>query len=256
MEAVLDEVIVMEDSQEEGKYLVEELTKRDFKAKLCDNIREVMQIADEIDSAFFAIDIDMGPGRRKEGLDAIEQLKRLGEEAKKQFRVAALTSHAVFRADAAKAGVDDFIIKDSSTKDALELITRALEARLMNQARVVDKHQEELAKTTYASLSRHLKDSEFRLALNSVYTAQSWPRLLEKESMLLAVLSSELEAINKGEPREELTSLLQRAASELEQNRARDIDVGSWIIQLRQQGSTVVRQWLDDSAVENFPNDL
>ena len=126
----------------------------------------------------------------------------------------------------------------------------------MNQARVVDKHQEELAKTTYASLVRHLMDSEFRLALNSVYTAQSWPRLLEKESMLLAVLSSELEVINKGEPREQLTSLLQRAASELQQNRARDIDVGAWIIQLRQQGSSVVRQWLDDSAVENFPNDL
>jgi ActR/RegA family two-component response regulator len=258
MSAAVEEVIVMDDAPEDAEPLIHELEIRSIDAQLCSNIVDLLHMAKGLDHVVFVIDIDMGPNRQEEGLTAIQQLNAMRERDGKRFLIAALTSHAEYKARAARAGVDIFIVKDKPQIDALEVITYAIQDRINQHTKEADQTQAELAALQYENLDRQLREDNISAALRSVHNALKWPRLLPNESALLTILADQL-AINDANDEifsGQRKSLLQEAVDMLRKDRARTAVVGEWLAKARKENIEVLHRWLEDEHIEDIMEEL
>jgi len=64
----IDRVVIVEDEKDVVETLEQVLQKRGLHVDSCDSLATVRDVARSLDMAMFVVDIDLGPGRRTEGL--------------------------------------------------------------------------------------------------------------------------------------------------------------------------------------------
>jgi ActR/RegA family two-component response regulator len=252
-------VVILEDMQEAAKNLKNELHKRKVSAHLCKSIGELITHASTMMAAMFAVDLDMGEGRRQEGLDAVKELRKLSRNKRRSFYIAALTSHSELQEEASQAGVDAFIVKSSARTDALELLTRLSAHTIEVEKMWADPIQTELAKREYSNLARQLKtvrtlNHGLRLssAIATIQRALNWPFLLPNEQLVLSTLDEQLRAAHeRGDIDEETLKICIEGVEIIAKDRSLDRPISEWIQRAHLRSSDFIFSWLDNEDLDN-----
>ena len=259
---LLGEVVIMEDDKLEGELLAKELSELNFAPQMCGDIKGLIEIAKSKYDCTFVLDIDMGARRNREGIAATRQLKALASQRHVLLRVLALTSHDDLCEEAASAGADAFVVKETRKRDALEIITRALQWKIDRDASTADAQQAQLAGLGYADLERQLKknktptDASIRIALTSVRKSMRWPRLLENEQMILSVLEQLLAKSQETSDLDlKVLELCLAGVVMLKTDRARNQPISDWLMQVQLSSNDPILRWLEDETMEDSSDD-
>ena len=257
-----DLFIIYEDMKESAQQLKKELKKWNTDVVICSDLQRLQTVAArETSRAMFAIDIDMGAGRRSEGLEAIRTVKSIAENGKREFFVAVLTSHSGRVEEAMSAGADVFLPKKTCTTDALELLARYKSFQLENIRSESKRVEDELATREYGHLLEqlnHLQESastvDLSIALTTTRQALSWPFLLENERLILCALEG---ALQRGEKEGDVSFIPINScvdgAQLLCRNRARDRDsVVRWLKAAHTRKVDLAFRWL---TIDPFGDD-
>ncbi|MEX2281105.1 MAG: response regulator [Gemmatimonadota bacterium] len=195
------QAFVLEDATDFAAALKKELESFDVTATIFDNADDLVEAATALEEGMLLLDLDMGVGRNREGIEAVGSLRELQEAHAKDFYIAAYTSHADYQKDALEAGVDAFLVKDSPRVDALELITLASAHSIDLHRRAAEHLHKELARRAYPELIRDLrllkgeqKLPQYRRAVSAARRALARPFLSEDETIVLSAVSQILES--------------------------------------------------------------
>jgi hypothetical protein len=235
--------------------------------RLCASIEEVRQLVEELKNSLspeivFILDIDLGREREREGLDAIRELNVLRAAYSLPFYIAVLTSHSEFEADAAEAGADVFLVKESHTIDALELLAR-LESRAVDRMSAVAREtQTQLAQREYKELRRRLtklKEGKIEYLSESIASIRrglSWPLLPPEDQMILSMLSGPLSrAERNGQIQPTVVDLAIEGIDLLRHERPEEQELIDWAARIKAVCSDALIPWLtgqDPSIIEDW----
>jgi ActR/RegA family two-component response regulator len=252
-------VVIMEDMQEAAKNLKNELHKRKVITYLCKGITDLVNQASTMMAAMFAIDLDMGEGRRREGLDAIKELRKLSKSKRRSFYIAALTSHSELQEEASQAGVDAFIVKSSARTDALELLTRLSAHTIEVEKMWANPIQVELATREYSNLARQLRTAknpnrQLRLssAVATIHRALNWPFLLPNEQLVLSTLDEQLRAADeRGDIDEEILDICIEGVEIIAKVRGMDKPISEWIQRAHLKSPEFIFSWLGNEDLDD-----
>ena len=248
--------VIFEDLPDAAQRLKRELEKWQLRAWICKDLDELHRLTNEImNEAVYAIDIDMGEGRRTEGIAAIQYLKQTARDRQKDFYIAALTTHVEFELQASQAGVDAFIVKTSSETDALELLTRLRQDEIETLREEADKPQTALALREYKELERQLKSakktSRVKSALDTIQRALNWPFLLTNEQIVLAALDEQLRALDaQKKPSKKVLDLCLDGVKLLLNDRARKTPIDEWLNRANEGSPDFMLRWIDEEVFD------
>lgn len=117
------DIVVMEDDAESFSRIRETLADLGLKVIKADNVESAIQIAHHGSAKHFLLDVNMGPGRHEEGLDALEALKRYNQD----LRVGIYTAYPHVFHKALRAGADILVRKTDVKPDLEKIVTTLLE---------------------------------------------------------------------------------------------------------------------------------
>ncbi len=132
-------ILLLEDDLQQAAALTERLGAEGFSCQTFTDADKLLEWAGSLRDtpAVFVLDTDLGPGREREGLQALRTLQSLRRQRGDDFYLAVLTSHGDTVSEAADLGADLFLQKSSSIQiDSLELQAR-LYTRDTEKARAV-----------------------------------------------------------------------------------------------------------------------
>jgi DNA-binding NarL/FixJ family response regulator len=211
--------VIYEDEKITASTVGEYFKDLDLEPRLFDVLKELLKFAREAISALFIIDINMGSGRPREGLEAIRALQQIRIEQSRRFYIAALTSGPEHAQAAAAAGADCFFEKSPDMRhDTLEIAARAV-AHLETENR--DQGQEitrRLILESFKVIESHLGGAlasgrpmlHLRQADTAARSALRRPFLLDNDARILAVITNSLsEMLQADEMSRELVNQLQ-----------------------------------------------
>ena len=115
------DLLLLEDDLAAAEDLRDELAKHEVTAEIYDSKDGLLERAAQLKAAKAVLDVKLGAGREREGIETAAALRRL-EKRGHEFYIVALTQHLDSRAGAGQAGVDAFIAKTEAEEEALELV--------------------------------------------------------------------------------------------------------------------------------------
>jgi DNA-binding NarL/FixJ family response regulator len=249
-------VVIFEDLDRAGRRLKEELAKWKVPAVICKTMSELQRVVPTLRSCMFAIDIDMGASRRREGFEAIRYLKG-ASVAGSSFYIAALTSHVEYKFEASKAGVDAFVVKTSTETDALELITRLSAHIIEREKESAYVPQSLLAEREYGEIRRQLsavkRNPKRRLAtpLDTIQRALNWPFLFPNEQLILSALFEQVSSAQEtGKFDKKIASLCLEGVAMLLDARAQNSPVEDWLLRAKKTSASFTLNWMDEEIFD------
>ncbi|HEX8501806.1 MAG TPA: hypothetical protein VF659_14580 [Pyrinomonadaceae bacterium] len=252
-------VIVLSGQPDGAERLLAELKRHEVEALPCPGVTAALEVAPHLPSPVFVIDLDAcGPGV---GLEAIRLLKMTQEAVGHPFYVAALGEREDSRREAAQAGADVFLVKDSAETDALELITRIAQHKIQIERAAATKTQTQLAVRWYEELVRQLRELRkspargMGAAAETVQRALNWPFLMPQEQHVLTALYMQMLAAGGRAADPRTIDLCVEGASMLADDRAKGADVKAWSERARRHSPDFTLAWLDEEYFDDDPEE-
>lgn len=184
-------VYVLEDNRGTAKVLGNHLEKDGHSVRLFETTRDIRRYAPKLESrSVFVIDLKLGRGPNRDGLDVISFLADLKKAEHKDYRIVALTSHDECEQEARSRGADDFLVKRDNKRDAQYLQLRLTEADRDSSVAYLNEKRAALAHSEYQELEEKLtsKGSSINWIIESVERALSWPSLPDYERLILSAI--------------------------------------------------------------------
>ncbi len=194
-------VYVLEDHRGTAKVLGKHLEKDGHAVRLFETVKDIRRHAPKLESrSVFVIDLKLGPGSNRDGLDAISFLAHLKKAARKEYRIVALTSHDECGSEARLRGADDVLVKRDNKRDAQYLQLRLTEADRDNSVAYLNEKRAALAVSEYQELEEKLssKGSSINWIIESIERALSWPSLPHYERLILSAIYGPIRSLEHG----------------------------------------------------------
>lgn len=248
-------VVILDDQGGAAPPLLEELGNQGIYAQPCPDLRALLDAAPHLPAAMFIIDID--GARRGERLDAIRRLRELQEESGQTFYVAAFASRAESKQEAAQAGPDVFLVKDTPETDALEIVTRMAQHKRALERMTAESAQRRLAGRWYEELVRQLRevrDSPERglaSATEIVQRALNMAFLEPLEQLVLTSLYTQMLSSGGRMLDAGTVDLCVEGAQMLTDDGARGADVHGWLERAQRHSPDFTLSWLDEEFYDD-----
>jgi DNA-binding NarL/FixJ family response regulator len=236
-----------------------ELTKAGLHARTCPGLSALLEAAPYLPSAMLIIDLDAC--ERAEGVKAIRALKEAQDPAGRPLYVAVLAGSEELRHEAAQAGADVFLVKDSAETDALELVIRMAQHKMELERAAAAKPQTQLAARWYEELVRRLRELRESPArgmaapMETVERALNWPFLSPQEQLVLTALYTQMLAVGVGAADTGTIDLCLEGATMLARDRAQGADVHEWVERATQHSPDFTLAWFKEEYLKEMFED-
>lgn len=247
-------VIVLDTQGGDAARLQAELINYDIHARTCASLPALLDAAPYLPSAMLIIDLDAC--EREEGIKAIRSLKEAQDPTGRSLYVAALAGSEDFRYEAAQAGADVFLVKDSAETDAQEIVIRMAQHKMELERAAAAKPLTQLAVRSYEKLVRQLgevRESHARgmaAPTETVERALNWPFLSPEEQLVLTALYTQMLAIGEREAGTGTIDLCLEGASMLAHDRAERADVYGWLERAWNHSADFAPAWFKEELFE------
>jgi DNA-binding NarL/FixJ family response regulator len=249
-------VVILDDQGGGADLIRKELGRHDIDAETCADLTALLEAAPNLPSAMFILDVD-GP-ERAERLEAIRRLKRLSEQT---FYVVALVGREELKQEAAQAGPDVILVKDSVEADALDIVTRMAQHRMAMDRAAAEAAQRRLSQGRYKKLVtqlREVKESPERgmsAPAETVQQALNAAFLDPAEQFVLVSLHTQMLSAGGGAPDPATVDLCIEGASMLAAGDTSAADARAWLKRAQRYSPDFTLSWLDEEFYDDPDED-
>jgi ActR/RegA family two-component response regulator len=255
------EIFLLEDRKDRADVLMKKFRARGVGGKHTDKPDQFIKEICQRKTCMAVIDIDLGPGREREGLDVVREIRRIQKQKKLLVYVIVLTTHTELASETTNLNIEAFISKDPSGEvDALELLNHFAEFQERRNEQWQLSIHDEIAGRHYKalrySLDRLNPENEADLALveSNVAKALRRPSLAlaqnENDKALLSAIAEQLRCARREGWTSEGLTICRSAAKILATARSSQESVQEWRKTSLSTGRGVVHPWLGDRSDE------
>lgn len=256
LEGAMPPVVILDDQSGTADLLRDELGRHDIDAETCADLEALLEAAPNLQSAMFILDVD-GP-ERAERLEAIRRLKGLPGQT---FYVVALVGREELKQEAAQAGPDVILVKDSAEADALDIVTRMAQHRMAMDRAAAEAAQRRRSRLWYEKLLRQLREVKETPEMGMSAPAETVQQALNAaflepaEQFVLVSLHTQMLSSGGGAPDPATIDLCIEGASMLAAGDTSAADARAWLERAQRYSPDFTLSWLDEEFYDDPDED-